>query len=82
MAQDEAHGEKSGAPPKYPKTAHHLKAQPMTPIVVSDKVRPMHPFKLCNKCEEKKPPEGGIELGAKWICHPCWINRNSKKGKK
>ena len=54
----------------------------MTPIVITDKTRPMHPFKLCNKCEEKKPPEGGIELGAKWICHPCWINRNSKKGKK
>jgi len=29
-------------------------------------------FKLCTKCDTSKPPEGGIEMGSKWICQPCW----------
>jgi hypothetical protein len=32
-------------------------------------------FKLCSKCETTKPPEGGIDMGHKWICQPCWNKR-------
>ena len=38
--------------------------------------QPVHKLKLCNKCEELKPPEGGIELStSRWHCSTCWINR-------
>jgi hypothetical protein len=36
----------------------------------------MHKYKLCNKCEEMKPPEGGIELSpSRWSCARCWANK-------
>ena len=41
--------------------------------------RHLHPFKICNKCDEQKPPEGGIDMGHKWICQPCWIMRLTGK---
>lgn len=34
-----------------------------------------HKFKLCTKCKSEKPPEGGIEMGHKWICQSCWLKR-------
>jgi len=34
-----------------------------------------HQFKFCGKCESEKPPEGGIDMGQKWICGPCWTRR-------
>jgi len=35
-----------------------------------------HKLRLCNKCEEKKPPEGGVQMSAsRWICASCWTNR-------
>jgi len=35
-----------------------------------------HKLQLCNKCEEKKPPEGGVQMSAsRWICASCWTNR-------
>jgi formylmethanofuran dehydrogenase subunit E len=35
-----------------------------------------HKLKLCNKCEEMKPPEGGVQMSAaRWICASCWTNR-------
>ena len=38
--------------------------------------QPTHKFKLCNKCNEHKPPEGGIQLNhTKWHCQTCWIGR-------
>jgi hypothetical protein len=38
-------------------------------------------FKLCNKCEEKKPPEGGVQTGPqRWYCAVCWVAK--MKGKK
>lgn len=39
---------------------------------------PVHANKLrlCNKCEELKPPEGGVQMSAaRWICASCWTNR-------
>jgi hypothetical protein len=38
-----------------------------------------HKFKLCTKCETAKPPEGGIEMGSKWICQVCWNKRITGK---
>jgi hypothetical protein len=35
-----------------------------------------HKLRLCNKCEEMKPPEGGVQMSAaRWICASCWTNR-------
>jgi hypothetical protein len=35
-----------------------------------------HKLRLCNKCEEKKPPEGGVQMSAaRWMCASCWTNR-------
>jgi hypothetical protein len=42
--------------------------------------RNAHPLKLCAKCEEKMPPEGGIDMTPRrWICAACWIRRPTKK---
>jgi hypothetical protein len=38
-----------------------------------------HKFKLCTKCDISKPPEGGIEMGIKWICQQCWNKRITGK---
>lgn len=32
-------------------------------------------FKLCDKCDTSKPPEGGIEMGTRWYCQSCWLKR-------
>jgi hypothetical protein len=38
--------------------------------------QPVHKYQLCNKCEEMRPPEGGIQMSAaKWICACCWTKR-------
>jgi hypothetical protein len=42
--------------------------------------QPIHKYKLCNRCEEMRPPEGGIELSpTKWSCAGCWTNRVTKR---
>lgn len=38
-------------------------------------------FKSCFKCEERKPPEGGIEMGQKWMCANCWIIKATRTTK-
>lgn len=41
--------------------------------------QPVHRYKLCNKCEEQRPPEGGIQMSqAKWHCASCWATRASR----
>ena len=51
---------------------------PGSPIQTRD----THQFKLCAKCEEKKPPEGGIDMSpAKWICASCWVIRQTRRYK-
>lgn len=37
----------------------------------------VHKFKLCNKCEKERAPEGGVEMGSKWMCATCWIRRST-----
>jgi hypothetical protein len=34
-------------------------------------------FKFCNKCETMKPPEGGLDMGHKWMCQSCWLKRTT-----
>jgi len=42
----------------------------------------MHQFKQCDKCEQDKPPEGGIQMSLnKWYCAGCWANRVFKRPK-
>ena len=53
----------------------------MHPIALGNSSRHIHKFKLCNKCNTEKPPEGGIEMRDKWICHPCWIRKVTKRTK-
>jgi late competence protein required for DNA uptake (superfamily II DNA/RNA helicase) len=41
-----------------------------------------HPLRLCDKCETKQPPEGGIQMGVgRWYCASCWLRRNRKEEK-
>jgi len=38
--------------------------------------QPIHQLQLCNKCEEKRPPEGGIQMNpSKWYCASCWAKK-------
>ena len=42
----------------------------------------LHKFKQCNKCEEVKPPEGGIQMSPnKWYCAACWTLRATRRPK-
>ncbi len=35
-----------------------------------------HQLKHCDKCETKKPPEGGIQMKpGRWLCANCWLRR-------
>jgi hypothetical protein len=42
-----------------------------------------HKLRLCNKCEEMRPPEGGVQMSAaRWICASCWTNRETGRNLK
>ena len=42
--------------------------------------QPIHKLKQCNKCDEMKPPEGGIQMSpTKWHCASCWAKRLTTK---
>jgi formylmethanofuran dehydrogenase subunit E len=42
--------------------------------------QPIHQLKQCNKCDEMKPPEGGIQMSpSKWHCAACWTKRAIKR---
>ena len=42
----------------------------------------MHQFKQCGKCDESKPPEGGIQMSLnKWYCAGCWANKTLRRPK-
>jgi hypothetical protein len=41
--------------------------------------QPVHKLRNCNKCDVVKPPEGGIDMGHKWICQSCCIARLTGK---
>lgn len=37
-------------------------------------------LKLCAQCEEKKPPEGGIDMKpTRWICAACWTRKATRR---
>jgi hypothetical protein len=51
-------------------------AFPGAPIAV----RNVHRFKLCAKCNESKPPEGGIEVSpTRWMCVACWTVKATRR---
>ena len=44
--------------------------------------QPIHQFKQCGKCQQDKPPEGGIQMSLnKWYCAGCWENRTLRRPK-
>jgi len=44
----------------------------MMPSIDMGAIHSTHKFKLCTRCDTSKPPEGGIDMGHKWICQTCW----------
>lgn len=45
--------------------------------------QPLHRMKECNKCNEMRPPEGGIQMNhTKWHCAACWTSRVTKRNLK
>lgn len=41
-----------------------------------------HQFKQCDKCDQHKPPEGGIQMSLnKWYCAGCWTNKVTRRPK-
>jgi hypothetical protein len=52
-------------------------------IQLNGATRPVHQLKLCAKCEEKKPPEGGIHMSqTRWMCASCWTVKATRRGSK
>jgi hypothetical protein len=52
-------------------------------IQLKGATRPVHQLKLCAKCEEKKPPEGGIHMSqTRWMCASCWTVKATRRGSK
>ena len=52
-------------------------------INMANTPRNMHKFRLCNKCNQDRPPEGGIEMNpTRWICAACWTHRAIKRSNK
>lgn len=54
-----------------------------THLLLSNKsvaARNGHRFKLCGKCSQSKPPEGGIDMSpTRWICASCWTIRVTRR---
>lgn len=51
----------------------------MKNLVLDGSARNTHPLRLCDRCETKKPPEGGVQLGQnRWYCAGCWIRKSNK----
>lgn len=46
----------------------------------TDNLRNAQRLKLCTQCEEKKPPEGGIQMNpTRWICAACWVAKATRR---
>lgn len=54
------------------------------PIAMRETPRNARPFKLCDWCETRRAPEGGMDMGnGRWMCAVCWTHRVTRpKGKK
>jgi len=50
----------------------------MTPLGLNGN-QPVHKLRSCNNCDGIKPPEGGIDMGHKWICQACWLSKKIGK---
>ena len=45
--------------------------------------QPVHPARMCSKCNEMRMPEGGIEMGpGRWMCAHCWTVRTTRRPSK
>jgi hypothetical protein len=51
----------------------------MMPAIQMGRTTPVHKLKFCTKCQEDKPPEGGVDMGSKWNCQLCWVRRSTGK---
>jgi len=52
-------------------------------MTLKNSTRNGQPLRLCDKCETKKPPEGGIQMGhGRWYCASCWMKRVHKEQSK
>lgn len=40
------------------------------------------PLRTCSGCPYPQPPEGGVDVGSRWVCAGCWIRRLSPQRKK
>lgn len=45
-------------------------------------VKGVHPLKPCSRCQRLATPEGGIDMGPRWICAACWIQHRATKPSK
>ena len=54
----------------------------MHAITLGDSQQPVHKLKLCNRCNETKPPEGGVDMGQKWLCQGCWLFKTTGRNLK
>lgn len=44
--------------------------------------QPAHLFRKCGKCNEQRPPEGGISTSSdRWLCAKCWGREVQRKMK-
>jgi formylmethanofuran dehydrogenase subunit E len=37
------------------------------------------PKKDCDYCKENRVPEGGVQMGKRWMCAKCWGKRKAHK---
>jgi len=45
--------------------------------------QPLHKYKECSRCNEAKPPEGGVQMNhIKWYCAGCWTNMATRRNLK
>jgi hypothetical protein len=51
----------------------------VNPTFTQGKTNPVLKMKTCSKCEQKRIPEGGIEVGPRWYCARCWMRRSASK---
>ncbi len=52
-------------------------------IAMPNTPRNARPFKLCDWCETKRAPEGGMEMGrSRWMCAECWNRRATNRSGK
>jgi hypothetical protein len=54
----------------------------MMPAIQMGRTTPVHQLKFCTKCQENRPPEGGVEMGVKWHCQLCWVKKIQRQNAK